>query len=514
MAPEERSILPAFVAQRDGRRMVTIALACVLVGGAAGTAVAASVLVGDRGPTATDGGIALSTAQADAANQTQFVGGGEGDRLGQAVAAAGDVNGDGIADLAVGAPSNDTGGPDAGAVYLFFGPVESDTRDISDADAKLVGEAAGDWAGFAVAAGDLNGDGFSDVVVGAPRADYGGNVSGAVYVVYGGDSMSGRISLSDASAKLVGERAGTFAGFSVAARDADAPDRPSILVGAPTNLSAARTGSAHLLAANSLSGTASLSDADATLVGEAEGDVAGWAVAWAGDVTNDSVADVVIGAPAHDVNDSEDAGAAYVVGTDVEGTARVANVADAKLFGTSAGDNFGFAVAGAGDANGDGVADLLVGAPFDDRRGSNAGAGHLFFGADSLSGPVRALAAPVSVFGEAPGDRFGWSVAGAGDVDCDDRSDVLVGAPYRDATARDAGATYLIYGKSTAESVAVVRLAGDGEGDLAGFDVGGGGDVAGDDGADVLVGAPFHGGETVRGAAYLWPGACNASTGT
>ena len=497
MDPEEWPIPTASVLLGEDRvGSVTIVLVCVLAGSTVGLAVA------------TNGGLAHSIVQDDAPNQTKFVGVGEGDRLGHAVA-AGDVNGDGVSDLVVGAPANDS----SGAVYLFFGPVESNTRNASSADATFVGETTGDHAGFAVAAGDVNGDGVSDLVVGAPHNDDGGDRAGATYVVYGGESISGTMSLSAAAAKLVGETADAFAGFSVAVRDVDASADPSVLLGAPTNVSTPGTGTAYLFAADSLSGTASLSTADTKLVGEAEGDLTGWAVAWAGDVTNDSAVNAVVGAPGHDANRGEDAGLAYVVDADVNGTASLANVTDAKLIGTNAEGHFGFSVAGAGDVNGDGVDDLLVGAPYSDRRKPNAGAARLFLGSESLTGTVDAAIAPISVFGEAPGDRFGWSVAGSVDVDCDDRADVLVGAPFRDTGVTDAGTAYVVFGKSTADSVAVARLSGNGVGNLAGFDLVGGGDSAADDGDDVLVGAPFYGADSDQGAAYLWPGSCNASVG-
>ena len=125
------------------------------------------------------GDIDLSVADA------KFIGEDANDQAGFSVASAGDVNGDGYDDLLVGALYDDDGGSQAGAAYLIFGPVTGDF-DLSAADAKFIGEAASDYAGISVAsAGDVNGDGYDDLLVGAYGDDDGGTNAGAAYILYG-----------------------------------------------------------------------------------------------------------------------------------------------------------------------------------------------------------------------------------------------------------------------------------------------------------------------------------------
>jgi len=435
-------------------------------------------------------------------------GGSAGDRVGWAVSATGDVNGDGVPDLVVGAPGHDVSGvgDEAGAVYVFYGPVAPSNVSTADADAVLLGPAAGDRAGFALATGDVNGDGVDDLVVGAPFDDEGGTDAGAAYVVFGG-SLSGRQSLADADEKLVGEAANNTAGFAVAVRSVASPDTPAILVGAPTGPAKLDTGSAYLLSVGSRSGTTALADADAKLNGATHGDRAGSALAWAGDVTGDGVPDVLVGAPRHNGSGPR-TGAVYVVPATSTGVANLRDAATATLGGVAAGDSAGFALA-AGDVNGDGVPDVLVGAPGSDRRTRDAGAAYVVYGSSSLDGTRSLDAANVTITGEAAGDHAGWSVA-AGDVDCDGTADVLVGAPFNDAVATNAGAAYVLYGRASSGGFRAAKFLGRAAADLAGWTVEAG-NLTADHASDVLVGAPTSDARRGHGAAYLTPGSCSTN---
>jgi hypothetical protein len=335
--------------------------------------------------------------------------GGPGDEAGWSVAPAGDVNGDGAADFVVGAPGSNLGGENAGAAYLVFGPVDGEI-DLTDAGVTLVGERATDRAGWSVAGvGDLNDDGYDDVVVGAPYSDAGASNGGAAYVVYGDESFPNRTSLGDATA-LVGTDDDDLVGLAV--DGVHSPGFDGIVVGAPgDDEGGENAGAAYLVAATSLNDTVELgADATATFVGEAAGDEAGSAVASVGDVDGDGSGDVLVGAPRYDGSENRtDAGAAYLVGTSANGTASLGD-ADATFVGTAAGDRAGFAVSPAGDANGDGTSDLLVGAPYSDANATEAGAAYLVYGGTDLGGVADLSNADVRLLGENAFDRAGWSL--------------------------------------------------------------------------------------------------------
>ncbi len=456
------------------------------------------------------GSIPLSDAD------TTILGAATNDTLGSSMAPAGDVNGDGNEDVLVAAPLNDDGAENAGAVYLFYGPVEDGEINAENADVTLTGEASGDWAGYSVGAGDVNGDGTSDVIVGAPLNDYAAASAGAAYVVYGGD-LSGTMSLSDADLKLTGESENDLAGFSVAsAGDATGDAGEEVLVGAPQNDAGGADAGAAYLVSSEPTGIVSLSDADARMTGEAAGDLAGWSVSTAEDFDDDGSADVVVGARQSN-SSAPNAGAAFVV-TDFPAESSLSD-AQFTLTGVSERDNAGWAVSDAGDANSDGYGDVIVGAPFNDEAGTSAGAAYVVYGGADRSGSLSLADADITLFGEAADDRAGHSVssAGSGDVTCDEFADLLVGAPGNDEAGDDAGAAYLVVGGDDVNAVqnlsdAEAKLLGEEAGDEAGRAVTDLGDVTGDGNEDVMVGAPFHDEHPDVGAAYIVAGVCPPPT--
>ncbi|MCK5561476.1 MAG: FG-GAP repeat protein, partial [Thermoplasmata archaeon] len=189
--------------------------------------------------------------------------------------------------------------------------------------------------------------------------------------------------------------------------------------------------------------------ANVTIYGSSPGDNLGWDVSDADDVNGGSPAysDIIIGAPGNNSN----RGNAYIFYGKAKGSwlsSYDASAADVIITGANNGDRFGSAVSTAGNVNGGANNDIIVGAPFNDSyNGSlaNAGAAYIFYG-EGGSIPTSALNANVSLYGEAAGDLFGHSVSNAGNVNNDNYTDIIVGAPYNDESGTNAGNVYLFYG--------------------------------------------------------------------
>jgi FG-GAP repeat len=388
-----------------------------------------------------------------------------GDHAGLSVAGVGDMNRDGLADVAVAAlDANASGRRDSGAAYVVFGKRGSrgvDLAKLGRRGFRVVPGPKESYVGELAAAGDVNGDRRADLVIGAELEGGGSRRSGWAWVVFG--------------------KRGTDT----------------------VNLN--RLGRNGLL-----------------IEGPAER-VETKAVGGAGDFNRDGRADVIVGAPRADVGGREGAGLAYVVlgrrrGGTIDLTERGARAL--RLEGAGTRHSTGAGVSGGRDLNGDRRSDVVVGAPGASPRGRRqSGSAYVVFGRRR---PGRLElgelgSAGFRIDGARPGDRAGDAVGLSADTSGDRLADVLVGASRADAGGlRDAGSAYLVFGKATSGGIDTRELAaGDGlsfdggaADDSAGVSLAGAGDVNGDRLGDVLIGAfgTTSFGRESSGAAYLFLG--------
>jgi len=458
-----------------------------------------------------------------------FWGEDEWDRSGWSVACAGDVNGDDRDDFLIGTPFDDDGGSDAGQTYLILGRAAADWGmdfDLSSADASFWGENETDRSGQSVAsAGDVNGDGYDDFLIGAPLDEDGGSGAGQTYLILGRAAADWGMdfNLSNADASFWGEDADDYSGYSVAcAGDVNGDGRDDFLIGAYGDSDGAIwAGQTYLILGRAAADWGMdfyLSGADASFWGEDMGDSSGWSVASAGDVNGDGRDDFLIGAPMDDDVGTE-AGQTYLIlGRAAADWGMGFNLssADASFWGEDEGDESGGSVACAGDVNGDGRDDFLIGAVFDEDGGSDAGQTYLILGraAADWGMDFDLSGADASFRGEDAGDYSGSSVASAGDVNGDGRDDFLIGAWHDDDGGTMAGQTYLILGRAAADwwmefdlYNADASFWGEHAYDKSGYSVASAGDVNGDGRDDFLIGAydDSDGGQGA-GQTYLWLG--------
>ncbi|HET6564373.1 MAG TPA: integrin alpha [Xanthomonadales bacterium] len=419
-----------------------------------------------------------------------------GENFGYSVAGAGDVNGDGYADVIIGARNYDNPDDNEGGAFIFFGGTGA--FDLA-ADAILESNDGGAQFGSSVAgAGDVNGDGYADVVVGAPNygtVESGESDEGAAFIYFGG---SGAFDTT-ADAQLESNQTGSDFGTSVAgAGDVNGDGYADVIVGAPNYTNDQANEGVALLY---FGGSGSFNPvADVLLQGTIPDADFGASVAGAGDINGDGYADVLVGAPLQ-LKIGVTTGSVFVY---FGGAGAFSTTAGSILHDSEDGAQFGGSVAGPGDLNGDGYADVLVGARnFDNTANGNEGSAFVFFGgAGRITTTVDALIESNKTFTE-----LGSSVAGAGDVNGDGYSDVILGAYSYDNGENNEGAAFIYFGGSGAfDFTADAVIESNQLGAILGWSVAGAGDVNGDGYSDVIVGAPQYQNTLAKGVAFIYFG--------
>ncbi|MDR9453513.1 MAG: choice-of-anchor D domain-containing protein, partial [Wenzhouxiangella sp.] len=431
--------------------------------------------------------IDLSTDQLDGTNGFKVLGEDHQDQFGFAVASAGDINNDGFDDIVVGATY--AGFPAPGSAYVIFGGDDfSATLDAGalngDNGFKMPGAPAANmfFLGRSVSgAGDINGDGVDDVILGASREVTNGTDAGAAYVLFGGQDFGASFDLSTLAPPANGSRGYQILGASSedhlgravsAAGDVNGDGQDDLLVGAYRADADGKSeaGISYVIfGGNDFSGSLDLST---TTLDGTDG-LAFWgrrvlaksgkAVASAGDMDGDGIDDIVIGAYDDESAESEAEGLAFVVAgqTSPPASLKLADLDGSNGFsvqGESTLDQLGDAVSGAGDFNGDGLGDVILGSRFADANGSNSGAAYVIFGASDVFTRTQALSPAgrfdladldggngFKVVGANASDQLAKAVHSAGDVNGDGVNDLILGAWF----AGDSGKAYVLYGGVT-----------------------------------------------------------------
>lgn len=413
--------------------------------------------------------------------------------FGAALSNLGDLEVDGVQDLAVGAPMDNAGGPGRGAVWILFmdadGNVDTETK-ISGRDGDFNGTLNDDDRfGSAVASirdfdgdgiGDVDGDGITDLAVGAPLDDDGGNDRGAVWILFlrqdGTVRDQQKISQREGNFNGSLDNGDQFGAAITALDDLDLDGIPDLAVGAPLDDDRGiDTGAVWILFLNADGTVRSEQKISADSGGFdgrlADGDSFGRAVANLGDLDLDGVADIAVGAPGDD-DGALGNGAAWILFLNQDGT--VANeqklsAAEGGLAATlNGGDRFGEALANAGDIDRDGIIDLAVGAPGDDDAATDSGAVWLLFmKRDGTVNQLQKLSPGTGLPGAIlnSGDGFGAAVAGMGNLDGRGALDLAAGAPFDKTLGIEKGAVWILFmeevdTRTTCERSALLRFFG------------------------------------------------------
>ncbi|MBC8470372.1 MAG: FG-GAP repeat protein [Planctomycetes bacterium] len=397
------------------------------------------------------------------------------DNAGESLSSAGDVDRDGYDDILIGAPDADIGsGINLGRAYLVYGGpnLNPSISLISEAAFTIYGTVNYDAVGNCISSGDFNRDGFSDLAIGA----YGNAVGLRVYIVYGRSDLSGTISSNNADLVLQGSSVEHTRSLSLSG-DLNGDGYDDLIIGAPVRIIMGRAGLTGILNVQT--------NPDVMING-----VSGEAATHAGDVDGDGLCDMIIdgGSPAGQ-------GGAYLfLGRHTWVNSLDATDANCHIQAVGYDYDIGSGLAGIGDINGDGYDDLLIGA----RAMSSSGKGkaYIVYGRDVWPSSMLVTNADVVILGaNNDNDWFGRIVDGAGDFSEDGYSDILLGALNSNINGDSSGEAYLIYGRGNLSGTITMPADADGHWTGAaltrlGYATVSAGDIDRDGRADIAISAP------------------------